>query len=275
MSPGGPRPPWLGALAAAVVIGCGGGRALGAQADPAGPSPLDAVEAALDSGHVEEARRGLARWFDRERGPVAGRELSRARFLRARLSRDPDSAEIEYLWVAIEGGRAYAPAAWLRLAQLHLARGRSGRALQDLERLRSDHPGSPRVADAWLWTGLVLEADGRLTDACDAWNRALREAERIGALASEAAETARSARAACLREGMRVTVQLGAFASREAARELSDRARDAGFQARVEAPYEGLHRVRVGRFGSVEAARELAARLRAAGFDAAILVDDG
>lgn len=266
--------PWVVVLAGTAAVGCGGGRALGAQPAPAGPSPLDAVESALDSGRVEEARRGLARWFEAERGPGSRRELSRARFLRARLREDPDSAEMEYLRVALEGEGGTVPAAWLRLAQLHLAQGRFERALEDLERLRSDHPVGPAVAEAWLWTGLVLEAEGRLTEACEAWDRAVREAGRAAPPGGEVAETARGARIVCDRDGMRVTVQLGAFSSWEAARGLLDRVRAAGFRPRLEPPSEGLHRVRVGRFGSVEAARELAARVRASGFSAAILVDE-
>ncbi|MFQ5689784.1 MAG: SPOR domain-containing protein [Gemmatimonadota bacterium] len=238
-----------------------------AQTPPAA-AELAGVEAAADAGRVAEARRALARWFA-DRSEHAGRKtLARARFLRARLNPDADSARTEYLWVAIEGSSDYGAAAWLRLGQLDLLSGQVERALQDLERLRADYPRVALVPASWLWTGLALETRGQLEQACEAWERAREAAGAFGA--AGVAEQAKQAAVPCGREELRFTVQLGAFRSRQAAEQMRARAADAGFPARIER-VRGLHKVRVGVYGSAESAREAAARIRAAGLSAAII----
>ncbi|MFQ5678491.1 MAG: SPOR domain-containing protein [Gemmatimonadota bacterium] len=233
---------------------------------------LAGVEAALDSGRVESAREGLQRWFA-VHGEAADRNaLARARFLRARLTQDADSAEVEYLWVAIDSGSPYGAIAWLRLAQLHLERGDPDRALQDLERLRSEYPESPERAESWLWSGLALEASGDLPGACRIWERATRD--RAAGDADEVGRRIRTAREACGSGGMRLTVQIGAFRSREAAESLRKRAGRAGFEARVRRLGDGLWRVRVGHFASVDSARGVAARLRERSFSAVITSEE-
>lgn len=258
------------AAAWALLVGCGG-TALRAQTSPPhGLSALGEAEAAADSGRAEAARAALERWFEAHGERASRDEMARARLLRARLAQAADSAELEYLWVAIDGGPPHAAEAWLRLAQLHLARGEPARARQSLERLRADFPQSGRVAESWLWSGVALEAEGELEGACGAWARAAREAARLGPRGEEVRRRAEEGREGCARRALRFTVQLGAFQARQGADALRRRAREAGFEARVEGPEEGLYRVRVGRFGSVESARDLAARLREAGFSAVI-----
>lgn len=236
----------------------------------AGTPDLARAERLADAGRIDDARREVERWLDSAGEAAARREMARARFLRARLARDADSAEMEYLWVAIDGGPPWGSAAWLRLAQLHLTAGDPGRARQELERLRAEHPDSPRVPESWLWTGRALEALGDLEAACEAWRRAAREAARAGEAGREPAASAAASLEACSGAGLRYAVQLGAFRSREGAREVVGRATAGGLEPRLERD-EGLYKVRVGRFASLESAREMAERARRAGLSAVIV----
>ena len=111
-------------LAASTLWMVGAGDA-GAQTAGSGNSELDRAQALADSGRTDEARASLGAWYGASQAPEPV-ELSRARLLRARLASDPDSAELDYVWVAIEGDAAHAPEAFLRLAQLRLLRGEHG-----------------------------------------------------------------------------------------------------------------------------------------------------
>lgn len=232
---------------------------------------LDIVEAALDSGRVELARTELGRWFDSYEDDVELQKLSRARFLRGRMTVDADSAELDYIWVAIEGGGPYAARAWLKLAQLRLMRGDAMRAVSDLERLRADYPDSPVLAESWLWSGFTLEAAGDLSAACEAW-------ERARALATNPADASVRSQAdlslaTCSPGGPQFTVQLGAFREREAAVSLQRRIEAAGLTARIEVPdgASGWYRVRSGRYASREQAEGVARGLTDQGFEAIVV----
>lgn len=231
------------------------------------PDALDAVEAALDSGRVERARELLAGWEEGDAGPTSG-QAKRALYLRARLTADADSAETLYLDLALEGDARYGDRAWLRLAQLHLARGEPGRARAELERLRTDYPSSDLSGASWYWTGRAAAAAGDGRAACRAWRRAASDAEETAAeLASRALEGCRDGTLAGY------AVQLGAFRERARARELEERAREAGFEVRTVDPSspDGLVRVRTGRVADREAAAELVRRLESEGFPAMVV----
>ena len=226
---------------------------------------LARIQVLADSGRVAEAREALDVWY--ASGPASEEEeASGARFLRARLSADPDSAEMDYVWVAIEGGSAFAPEAWLRLAQLRLLRGDPERALADLERLRTSYPGDPRTAASWLWTGHAMEVLGDLEAACEAWGRAAPgEAGPGGAV--------REARASCDPGSELFAVQLGAFGARSGAETLRARVEEAGFAAYVvPRAGDGLHRVRTGQFVHMTSAARHAERLRQQGFEAVVVL---
>lgn len=255
---------WL--LVSALVLGTD----LLAQSGSSAAPSLDRIATAADAGRADEAREGLARWFAAHEEEADRRDLVRARSLRARLTRDADSARTDYLWIAIDGGGEHGAAAWLRLAQLDLAAGDPDRALQDLARLRADYAGE-LVPTSWLWTGFAHESAGRLEDACRAWERAARLAEERDD--EDARARAREAADRCGSGQLRLTLQVGAFQARSAAEELRARLAEAGFDARVERS-AGLHRVRVGRFGAAEAAREAVDRLQRAGFTAVVMSED-
>lgn len=133
---------------------------------------LDRIRAAADSGLADSARAMLERWRAERSAEAGPEEQASARFLRARLTRDADSAASRYLRVAMEGAPGYGDRAWLRLAQLRLAAGEPARAAEVLSRLRSDYPATELAARSWLWTGHARRASGQQAEACAAWRRA-------------------------------------------------------------------------------------------------------
>lgn len=239
---------------------------------------LDSIEAEADRGHVETAREALATRLAGGGGTTTPAERTRLEYLRARLSADPDSAEVAYLRAAIDGAGPYAAKARLRLAQLQLARGDHGRAEEHLARLRADDPGGALVPESWLWTARAAELAGDAAAACDAWSHAL---EALGGDDPRFAE-ARQGRSRCEESARQpgevetFTVQLGAFGTEEAAIRLRDGAASIGVAVRVESPSGGVrvYRVRAGRFGGREDAGRLAERFRAHGFEAVVVPEE-
>jgi tetratricopeptide (TPR) repeat protein len=264
---------WLAALPAVLL-------ALHVPAHGQSGGGLDAVATAADGGDLEAARNLLGVWFGSPQATDAGADVPRARYLRARLARDLDSAEVDYLWVAIRGGEPYGPLARLRLAQLRVALGDPGRAEEDLERLRADFPGSPQILSSWLWTGNGRAAAGNPAGACEAWERALRLPPRPESASDR--RLAESALARCGPEGEQYgasetfTVQLGAFLSRGTAVELRNRVAATGVAARLIEPLDssGLYRVRSGRFMRREEAARHAVELASAGFEAIVVPEE-
>jgi len=167
--------------AAAVLLAAAAVLLVPAGALAQDPPALDAIEAAADSGYTDSARAMLDRWREAREGDASPEQRTRASFLRARLTRDADSAASRYLRVAVDGGPGYGDRAWLRLAQLRLAAGEPGRALQVLDRLRSDYPTTGLTAESWLWTGHARRASGQGEEACAAWRRAVETAGPDGA----------------------------------------------------------------------------------------------
>ncbi len=278
----------LSALALALALAGTGVHLTPVSAQASGASPsLEAIEAAADSGHAERARRALARWVQSRGDDVTPAVRAHADFLRGRLATDVDSATLAYTTVAIGGVLPWAAAARLRLAQLRLARGQYDRALADLSTLRADFPGDSLANRSWTWTGDALAASGDMTRACQAWGRAVRQAESDTALASRA----RRASARCpggaearSAEGSgsggpavgRWTVQLGAFSTREAAETLRERAARGGFQVRVvdTTARDGLYRVWTQKVPDAASADALRDRVARAGFPAITVQPD-
>lgn len=237
---------------------------------------LGTIERAADLGQADEARRLLDQWFASPEASARTADVGRARFLRARLAADLDSARVDYLWVAVRGDARYGAAARLRLAQLYVAEGRLDRAEADLERMRADFPGSRLTFRSWLWTGNVLAASGDRAGACSAWQTA---ASLQGAQASESErELVRAALDDCRAGGAPATVetfsvQLGAFSTRETAEDVRNQVVASGATARVLEPVDpdGLFRVRSGRFTGREEAARHAGRLAESGFESIVV----
>lgn len=234
---------------------------------------LDIVEAALDSGRVEVARGELDRWFESNEDGAELETMARARYLRGRMTANAEQAEIDYIWVAIDGGGPYAAEAWLKLAQLRLMRGDAARATGDLERLRADYPDAPVLAESWLWSGFTLEAGGDLSGACDAWGRA-RDLATTPGTASVRAQAELSL-ATCSPVESQYTVQLGAFREREAAVALRQRVEPTGLTVRIEEPNDASdwYRVRSGHFPRREQAEGVARGLTDRGFEAIVVTE--
>ena len=239
-----------------------------ARAQAAAPVDLDHLEARIEAGRFEGAAAAIQSWFATEERNAAGGDVLRARYLRARLLADPDSARAELLAVAMNGGSRHGSRAWLRLAQLDLALGEPSRAAADLERLRADHPRSAEAVESWYWTARTFEDRGLLDRACEAWQRGAAEGRRVGA--TETALLAESSALGCASGAPRFAIQVAAFSRRDPADEMRGQLEAAGFFARV-VEYDGLHRVRLGRFARREAAESLARRLRDAGFEPAVI----
>lgn len=237
-------------------------------AQAAAPVDLDRLEARIESGNLEGAAEAIESWLATETRNAARGEVPRARYLRARLLADADSARAELFSIATDGGSRYAARAWLRLAQLDLALGEPDRASADLERLRADHPRGPEVVESWYWTARTFEDRGLLDRACEAWERAAAEGRRVGD--TETALLAEAASLACAPGGPRFSIQVAAFSRPAPAEEIQERLEASGFFSRV-VEYDGFHRVRLGRFVRREAAESLARRLRDAGFEPAIV----
>ncbi len=232
------------------------------------PVDLGILEARIESGTLAGAAEAIENWLATHAPGAARPEVRRARYLRARLLADPDSARAELLSIARDGGGRYGARAWLRLAQLDLSLGEPARAAADLERLRADHPQSPEAVESWYWTGRSFEDRGLLDRACEAWTRAGAEGRRVGA--TESTLLAEAASSGCAPGAPRFAIQVAAFSRPEPAEEMRAQLETGGFFSRV-AEYGGLHRVRVGRFSRREAAESLVRRLRDAGFDPAIV----
>ncbi|MFQ5529995.1 MAG: SPOR domain-containing protein [Gemmatimonadota bacterium] len=258
-------------LAVALVLG-------EARAGAAQTSDLDAIEAAADRGEAATARADLEAWLVSNQATAARGELTRARFLRGRLMRDADSAEVEYLRAAIDGDGPFAARARLRLGQLQLAKGDPRRAAEHLEQLRADDPAGAIVPTSWVWTARVAESMGDAATACRAWAEARASLGPADPARAEAEQSRSRCEEAARQPGevLTYTVQLGAFGTEEAAVRLRDGAADIGVAVRVEAPSGGVrvYRVRSGRFGSREAADMLAGRFRAAGFDTIVVPEE-
>lgn len=272
------RPGW-GSAAWTVLLLLAAGAALAPPLAAQSTQVLDSVERAADLGQADEARRTLAEWFASPGASDRRADVERARFLRARLTADLDSARVDYLWVAVRGDSRYGAAARLRLAQLYVAEGRLDRAEADLARMRADFPGSPLTFTSWLWTGNVLAAAGDRSGACAAWETAsslggspATESDRE--LVRAALENCRTDGAPALTESF--SVQLGAFSSRETAEDVRNQVVASGSSARVLEASEpgGLYRVRSGRFAGREEAARHAVRLAEAGFESIVVPEE-
>lgn len=240
---------------------------LAAQSSAADAGTLDRLEARVESGDTDGVAEAIERWLSGAQTPPRD-AVGRARYLRARLMSDADSAHAELLALALDGGSPWATRAWLRLAQLELAAGDPARAEAALERLRADDPRSAPARSSWYWTARAFEDRGMLERACEGWARALTEAQNTGDAAS--IRLAVAASAGCRSDAPRFAAQVAAFSAPQAANEMRSQLDADGFPARV-VEADGLHRVRVGLFSTAEAARALQRRLRLAGFSTSIV----
>jgi cell division septation protein DedD len=258
------------------------------------PPSLDRAEDLTRLGRAEEARGILIEWWDRESDEASRDDLQRGLWLRARLTVDPEQAELDFrrLVVLYPRGR-YTPEALLRLAQASFETGDEESARGYVATLSRDFAGSPVSREAETW----LRAAGPAP--------APPSADVRGAPTAQAPATARapvtgrepSARAdrpapPTVRDPVpddaperppesrtepagTYFVQLGAFAEETRAVALFEEMRSAGIDVRI-VRVEGsrfLH-VRLGRFVERAAAAAELERLTTSGISAALVRDE-
>lgn len=131
---------------------------------------LDRAEALIAEGDYVEARELLDEWLDRSTRTaitISPDDRARARLLRARLAPDLDRAEHHYLAVLLGyPATREAAEALLRLGQGLFLDGQVDRARGYLQRLYTDHPGTPLRAAGLLWLARAYRAGGSGADAC-------------------------------------------------------------------------------------------------------------
>ncbi|MEJ2216129.1 MAG: SPOR domain-containing protein [Gemmatimonadota bacterium] len=264
---------------------------------------LDQVEQLMQSGQYQQARQAIAQWWNATPDP-GPRDAARAHLLRGRLAVDPDSAETDYLAIALGfPTQPQAAEALLRLGQLLVNKGELQRAQGYLQRLAADYPGSDLRGPGLLWLARAYDIGGHRPQACNAARLGLRDSGTNPDLASllhveEASSCqltsdsaakpakARSQPAPARRPAQRPSpapatpsrgpyaVQVGAFRLKHGAEALAAKLTKAGHTARlVLVPNSDLLRVRVGRFTTSQDAEDLVRRLKAEGFPAVVVGD--
>lgn len=193
------------------------------------PGDLDRVEALVDAGDAEGARRALEGWWDRVGEGAPREEFQRALWLRALLTLEADRAELDYRRLVLEyPGGPWSDRALFRLAQAAEARGDRGAAGEHLQRLLRDYPASSHLEEARRMLARPAPSGS--------W------AVQLGAFSSSAGarEVAERARAAGFEPRLvrtpgtdLVRVRLGTFPDESAARGLLQQVRARGLEATV------------------------------------------
>jgi cell division septation protein DedD len=256
---------------------------------------LGSVERSIDEGRVDEAREGIGRWWAEAADTASATTRARALYLAALVDDSTDSAVRGYLRLSLEHpSQENAEVALLRLGQAELAAGDEASARGRFERFLRDYPESAirPQAEYWLARTALRGGDtrtgcrmlGSLAGTSDAGLRSevreMRSEACEGAAEAEPrpADRPRAERVSPPADGTpRFTVQIGAMRSADAASELRDRARAAGFDAMLVRLGRGeVTRIRVGEFADRDSAADQARRLAERGFDTAVvLIEDG
>lgn len=272
---------------------------------------LDHAEARITSGQFTEARGLLQRW--RRENPTAARtaqeQQARYHLLVARVTTNADTAEYNYLTVAVDFPTSrVAPEALLRLAQARSTRGDTTEAASYLQRLLSDYPESELRPMGAVWLAR-LKAKGQDAAVCEVFRNVSQgtnpetityfkaEQKRVcGASTASASPVPQRAAtpspAPSPREDAtpaprvdnppseqtsvgRVAIQIGAFREVNGARGMQRQLEEAGFRdvRLVRVPGNQLIRVRIGKYENRAAAASMLARLANANFSAVLVTD--
>lgn len=258
-----PRPwrhPLLLVLGALALLPAVGPFALSGQGTPAG---LDRVEALIQAGDHEGARRALEGWWDGAGDRAPRNELQRGLWFRALLTQEGERAELDFQRLVLEyPGGPFSDLAMGRLGHAAHARGDLPEAEAHFRRLLRDYPASTQRGEAERW--LARNRPGG-TGATQGGPTAVPGPSAAPPGAAQAGTAAAAGPWA---------VQLGAFSSASGAREVAERARAAGFQPRlVRTPGTELVRVRLGSFPDEAGARGLLQEIRARGLEATVVSD--
>lgn len=238
-----------------------GSFALSGQGTPAG---LDRVEALIQAGDHEGARRALEGWWDAVGDRAPRNELQRGLWFRALLTQEGERAELDFQRLVLEyPGGPFSDLAMVRLGHAAHARGNLPEAEARFQRLLRDYPASTQRGEAERWLarnrpGATGAAQGGPTVVPG----------------TPAAAPSGAAQGGTMAAAGPWAVQLGAFTSASGAREVAERARSAGLQPRlVRTPGTELVRVRLGSFPDEAGARGLLQEIRARGLEATVVSD--
>lgn len=266
---------------------------------------LDHAEGRITGGQFPEARGLLERW--RRENPAAARsdqeQMARYHLLTARVTTNADTAEYNYLTVAVDYPTARAaPEALLRLAQVQAMRGDTAQAAAYVERMIADYPDSELRPMGAVWLAR-LKAKGQNAAVCQLIRNISQgtnpetiqyfraEQKRVcSAVAASQTLTpkpatepvttpnafASSAPAQDDRTSTgRVAIQVGAFRELNGARGVQRQLENAGFTnvRLVRVPGNQLIRVRIGKYENRAAAAAILARLASANFSAVLVTD--
>jgi len=276
-----------GIVAVALVAGP---LPLEAQARPdGGRQILEATEAALAEGRYLEARARIEAWWQEGEAGRDRADIQRAIWLRARLTVDPQAAELLYRRLVVEfPGGDFSDQALLRLSLGARARGEVDVARRYLEILIRDYPGSPYRVEART---ALAQMDGARppapATAAGGAGQVPPPAQVPPGRAQPPTPPAQipppptpaptpplaQARTQAQPAGA-FALQFGAFGQVASAVSLSEELGRAGLDVRI-VRVEGspLIRVRLGRFGSREDAEAHARELRERGFEVLVSVD--
>jgi len=273
---------------------------------------LDHAEARVTGGQFPDARGLLERWRRENPGAARSDVEQQARYLvlAARVTTNADSAEYNYLTVAVDYPTTRSAAeALLRLAQARATRGDTTQAISYLERLLADYPESELRPMGAVWLAR-LRAKGQNAQMCEVMRGVKagtnpetieyfrNEQKRVcgGAVAANTTPTATrpepteranptttpapvSEPAAPIAEKTsttgRVSIQIGAFREFSGARGVQRQLESAGFSdvRLVRVPGNQLIRVRIGKYENRAAAAAMLARLASANFSAVLVTD--
>ncbi len=280
----------VGCVLLALAVLWGGVERVEAQA-----AELAEVRGAVDDARFPEARDLLERWWEEVGERADRRTRQEALWLRARLTPDPQLAELDYRRLVIEfPGGPFSDGALLRLAQGSEARGEPAEAARYLEILVRDYPTSEHRVEAR--DRLVrLEDDPPPVlapptvirdDTVAAPDTVHETPPEIPVDTVPVPDTVREPPPEIPADPVvedeeeldeltgSYTVQLGAFSTRERAVDLARRADEAGLRVRVvQVAGSELFRVRMGGFESRQAAEAAAQEPRDAGFEALVSTD--
>jgi tetratricopeptide (TPR) repeat protein len=259
-----------------------------------------AAQRLVVEGRGEEGRAIIAR--ELSAAPEGSPRYVEALYWRAALASTAADAERDYKRIIIEfPASRRSESSLIGLAQLELARGDRGQAMQHLERVVRERPSGPSRARASFWMARVHFDEGNFPRACarleDSRRHTPTEAvemrnqldyyaqrcEGVDTTVVVRAAAAESTRAMPVRPGAvatpsvparssaraggAYTVQIGAFANRGDADARQRQLRAQGHSARV-VKVGALWRVRIGRYRSRDAAMDAARALKAKRIDA-------
>jgi tetratricopeptide (TPR) repeat protein len=273
-----------------------GATALMAQSDSTrADTTFLAAQQLVADGRGDEGRSMVAR--ELAAAPEGSARYVEALYWRAALAATAADAERDYKRIIIEyPASRRSESALIGLAQLEMARGDRGQAMQHLERVVREHPSGASRARASFWMARVHFDEGNFPRACarledsrrhtpteaiemrnqlDYYSQRCEGVDTTVVIRTTAAESTRAmpvrtgavATPASPRAGANYTVQIGAYASRADADARQRRLREQGHSARVVKVGE-LWRVRIGRYTSRGTADKAARLLKAKRIDA-------